>query len=97
MKKPAGYLLGTVAIAFIPVAMYLALAQGLTFTDPAAAFRATLGMLLFDALLFFVAFGAWHLTRWERCGLSILLPLLLVMASWAAMMGMVTTKMATVG
>ena len=85
--------LGVIALVLIPVLLYLAITQQDGRADAQFAFWAPLAVLLLDAVLFWIAFGAWQLTRWERGGLSVILPLLIAMASWAAMMGMVTAQL----
>lgn len=85
---------GVLALALVPVLLYLAITRLGGAQDVQFSIWAPIGVLAADALLFFAALGAWPLRAWDRAGLAIILPLLIAMASWASMMGMVEAQRA---
>ena len=93
MKRIAHILLAILAVGLIPVTLYLALTNMPEKPDVELAFWGPFAVLAADAILFFLMLGFSNVTRWERVGISLIAPMLLTMASWAAMRGMVVTQM----
>lgn len=93
LKRAAFGALAVIATAFIPVLLYLGLAQAPQQQSARFAFWAPLAALAADAVLFYLALGILRLRAWDRVGISIVLPLLLAMASWALMMDSVSSQM----
>lgn len=97
MLRPLRIACALVALALVPVSLYLALTVPTAPIPPQWVLWAPFGVLVLDALLFAFALGIWQVTAWERVGLSIILPLLIAMASWAALMDNVAARLPPAG
>lgn len=82
-----------IAVALVPVLLYTALHHPDQRQSVGFALWAPIVVLFVDATIFYLALGIWSLTPWERIGISIILPLLIAIASWALMMGMVPAQL----
>lgn len=97
MKRIAYGIAGFVAVVLIPALLYFSLRHSDQGLSVDAALWAPIVVLAADALIFYIALGIWALTAWERVGISVILPMLIAILSWAAMMNMVSADMAQAG
>lgn len=93
LNRSISIALAVVAVFLVPVLLFLALRYPVQGQGIGFALWAPIVALFVDAALFYLALGAWNLTQWERIGISVILPLLIAIASWASMMGMVSAPM----
>lgn len=94
MKRLLLIVVALLALALVPCLLYAAITRLDGAQTAQFSFWAPIGVLVADALLFFVALGLWPMRAWDRAGLAIVLPLLIAMASWGSMMGMVEAQRA---